>query len=165
LICKASIHGVVPTVTPDRRLLTGHATNSDVPFGTHTRIAVNECLDQPIYQATLADGRSPRKRQAPITHLDAILVAYKQQEEEAGFVTQQMELLCDRGLYTLEDYWNMYKSKWRPLEIQTSGLWRQDFLHDCEGKKGGKDHLGGHRRWECSKSWSTTYRLMGFPRN
>ena len=115
----------LPTVTPDRRLL---AANS---------IIDNESihLSTPTLNATLADGRSPRKRRVPITQLEAISDAYKMQEEEAGCVTQSIESLCDRGLYTLEDYWNMYTSKWRPLEIETEGAWRKDFTYDSDGKK------------------------------
>jgi hypothetical protein len=123
LLLNANTTSALPTVTPDKRLIAPVPTTTN---GNHAGSTVND---------TLADGRSPRKRRVPITQLDAISVAYKRQEEETGCVTHSIELLCDRGLHTLDDYWNTYISKWRPLEIATSGAWRQDFILDADGKK------------------------------
>ena len=87
-------------------------------------------------QSTLADGCSPRKRKPPVTQMAAISHEYKRRELAGeSAVSEPIELLCDKGLYTFDDYWHMYKSKWRPLEESTHGMWRQDFVCDHDGKK------------------------------
>jgi hypothetical protein len=48
---------------------------------------------------------------------------------------EPIELLCDNGLSTLKEYWEAYKTKWKPLEESTNGEWRKDFGFDQDGKK------------------------------
>jgi hypothetical protein len=45
-----------------------------------------------------------------------------------------IELLCDKGLLMLDDYWSKYKCKWKPLEESTGGEWRNDFVSNGDGK-------------------------------
>lgn len=84
--------------------------------------------------ATLANGRTPRKRKAEITQIVAISQEYKRRELVGECALEPIELLCDKGLTTLDDYWAKYKAKWKPLEESTDGEWRKDFICDEDGK-------------------------------
>lgn len=86
----------------------------------------------PARTVTLAG--TARKRKAEVTQRDAISQEYRRRELAGESVGEPIELLCDKGLITLDDYWAKYKSKWKPLEESTDGEWRKDLICEQDGK-------------------------------
>ena len=91
---------------------------------------------------TLADGRTPRKRKAPVSQSVAISSEYKRRDSSGKFQGESIELLCDKGLITLEDYWFKYKNDWKPKEAATGGAWRKDFAFNSDGTR-----LNHRKQW------------------
>jgi hypothetical protein len=75
----------------------------------------------------LADGFTPRKRRVPLRQPEAISQVWKSRDAGGSLEPHdQLLLLCDKNCVTLADYWNTYKTEWKPLEVSTGGEWRRD---------------------------------------
>jgi hypothetical protein len=57
---------------------------------------------------------------------------------------EPIELLCDKGLITLDDYWAKYKSKWKPL---AGGVDRWGMAEDLICEQDGKVKCGRSAWW------------------
>jgi hypothetical protein len=115
-------HSSFNTVTPDKP-----------PGGWISRVPTS-APRTPHTKAMLADGMTPRKRKAEVTQRVAISDECKRREQMGELDLEPIELLCDKGLITLDDYWSKYQCKWKPLEESTCGEWRKDFVSNRDGK-------------------------------
>lgn len=88
----------------------------------------------PVGSPTLADGITPRKRSYPSSQEEAISLEYQRRESGGTLDLDPIDLLCDKGCFTLLDYWTTYQKKWKPKEAATGGAWRKDFAYDNNGK-------------------------------
>ena len=110
-------------------------TNVATPSPTPTPIPVHLPTPGSPMRRTLADGVTPRKRQAPMRQHQAISREYKRRAVAGDVDGPELTLLCDKHCFTLEDYWTTYKSKWQPLEEETNGGFRADYAVGEDGTK------------------------------
>jgi hypothetical protein len=97
----------------------------------------------PAHEDTLANGSSPRKKRRAISQQDIV----REQRELARVQgSYQQEALDDRACTTLRQYWQLYKTKWLPLEQETNGEWRKDF------KTPGLGRIESRREWWSRRS-------------
>ena len=113
---------LLPIVTPNKQQQNNYSVTSALQVDV-------------TWATTLINGATPHKRKPALTQIAAISQEYKRREEEQGVVGVPIEFLCNKGLLTLEDYWDFYKAKWKPLELATDGEWWKGLVVDEEGKR------------------------------
>jgi hypothetical protein len=82
----------------------------------------------PAQADTLANGSTARIRRRPLTQHD-ILRHERNSAQGQGSSNNEClgrPILCDNGCKLLADYWQLYVTKWRPLEQEHGSSWRSD---------------------------------------
>jgi hypothetical protein len=93
-------------------IVAGHSVNSGSRGGHGSASSQKKIPKSP--------GLLHRVKHRPPTQLAIV------QHEHAHCSDESRPKLCDKGCICLADYWQLYVTKWRPLEQQHGSSWRSD---------------------------------------
>ena len=116
-----SCQGAPATVTPEKTQ-TGHSP-------LHHRTAHEDDEGSTDGAGFLADGVTPRKRAPATRQHSAMTMEWQRRLANGNGIDSDgndLILLSDGHCRTIEDYWELYKTKFEQLELNTNGAWRKD---------------------------------------